>query len=98
MIHGGALGTWELQSYHWLTGQLGPTLYSHSESGSETQPAGLPALMGRQELLQSQPASRQKDSALSVHPFLLNHCSNLWAQLVWLWTATQINKSHQPCI
>lgn len=82
------LGIW---LYHQLAGPRGPAMLSDSENSSEIQPAELPATV-------SQPASRRTDSALSVHPFLLNHCSNLWAQLVWLWTATQINKSHWPCI
>lgn len=48
-----------------------------SENVSEMQSAKLPAIVGMQERLQSQPVSRRMDSALSVHPFLLNHCSNL---------------------
>lgn len=81
-----------------LRDHLSLTLPSSSENGSEIWPAKLPSVVGRKELLQSQPASRRMDYASSVHPLLLNHCSNLWAQLVWLWTATQINKSHWPCI
>lgn len=42
-----------------LMGQLSPTLFSNGEHGSETRPVKLPAIVGRQELLQSQPASRQ---------------------------------------
>ena len=99
MIQGSALETWEWWSQHCLTGQLSPTLFSDRRVAViPSLLSKLLALVGKQGLLQSQPASRQIDSDLSVHPVLLNHCSNLWAQLVWLRTATQINKSHWPCI
>lgn len=59
VVEDAATETWGLCSYHQLTGQLSPTLLSSSENGSAMQSAKLPALVGRQELLQSQPASRR---------------------------------------